>query len=278
MEIKRIWDILVRRKWVILQGFIVVYGIIAIATFLKPKTYLAEVKALIESEGTQEALLRSMGLEELNQMLSASNISQTASVMEVESAKMLSKSVLDKVAQKLNLRMPDGSYVPGPNLAYAQGTFSWKSLRGLKIKPAKRSAMFFVQGYSPNPQEAQDLANALAEIYIAEDVARKHRETADAARFADEQSKIAKRDWNEAKRKLREFQEQEGVVDISVELQTLITEIADLRAQQNMMDLSLQEIGAMEADLQGQSSMVGGSTISSHSQISNLKADLAARE
>lgn len=65
MEIKRVWDIIVRRKWVIIQGFVVIFGIIAIATFLKPKTYLAECKCLIESEGSQEALLRSMGLEEV---------------------------------------------------------------------------------------------------------------------------------------------------------------------------------------------------------------------
>jgi len=278
MEIKRIWDIIVRRKWVILQGFVVVYGIIAVATFLKPKTYLAEVRAVIEGEGSQNALLRSMGLEDIGQMLGQAGASQTAGIMEVESFKMLSKPVLDKVAQKLNMRMPDGSYVAGPTLALAQGIFTWKSLRGLKIKPSKRSLAFNIQGYSPNKQEAQDLANALAEVYIAEDVARKHRETADAARFADEQSKIAKRDWNEAKRKLREFQEQEGVVDISVELQTLINEIADLRAQQNMMSLTLQEIGVMEANLQGQSSMVGGTTISNQAQISKLKDALATRE
>ncbi|MFH0880145.1 MAG: hypothetical protein V2A34_10575, partial [Lentisphaerota bacterium] len=278
MEIKRVWDIIVHRKWVIIQGFVVIFGIIAVATFLKPKTYLSECKCVLEGEGTQEALLRSMGLEEVSEMLFSASLSQTSSIMEVEATKMLSKPILDKVAQKMNMRGEDGGYVPGPTLTLATGTFTWKAQRGLKIKPSKRSMVFAIQGYSDNPQEAVDMANMLADVYLAEDVARKHRETADAARFADEQSKIAKRDWNEAKRKLREFQEGEGVVDVPTEVTTLISEIADLRAQQNIMNLSLQEINTMEANMQGQSAMVGGSTISSQTQIAKLKEELAGRE
>jgi tyrosine-protein kinase Etk/Wzc len=278
MEIKKVWDILVRRKWVIIQGFVVIFGIIAIATFLKPKTYLAECKMVLEGRGTQEALLRSIGLEGISEILFSANLSQSNSAMEIEGMKMLSKPVLDKVSQKLNMRNEDGSYVPGPSLLMAKGTFQWYPQRGLAIKPSKKSSSFAIQGYSPFPQEALDLANTLAEVYLAEDVARKHRETADAARFADEQSKIAKRDWNEAKRKLREFQEQEGLVDINAETQDLINQISSLRAQENMANLSMFEISTMEANLQGQSANVGGTTISGQNHIAALKNELATLE
>lgn len=278
MEIKRVWDILIRRKWLIIQGFIVVFGIIAVTTFLKPKTYVAECKLVIEGTGTQEALLRSMGLEEVSEVLFSANLSQSSSKTEVEVLKMLSKPVLDKVTQKLNMRDTDGNYLPGPSLIMASGTFKWMAQRGVTVKPSKKSTVLSVKGYSPNPQEALDLANTLAEVYLSEDVARKHRETADAARFADEQSKIAKRDWNEAKRKLREFQEEDGIVDVSSEIQSIIQQVSNLRAQQSMLNLSIQEINTMEANLGGQSDMVGGSTISSQSQISQLKLELASLE
>jgi tyrosine-protein kinase Etk/Wzc len=191
---------------------------------------------------------------------------------------MLSKPVLDKVVQKLDMRGPDGNYVPGPTLVLKSMTFKWWALRGLKIKPSKKSPSFTIQAYSPDPQEALDMANTLAEVYLADDIARKHRETADAARFADEQSKLAKRDWNEAKRKLREFQEQEGVVDIPTEVSTMINQIANLRAQQDMMDLTLQEINTMEQNFQGASEQIGGSTISQQNQISYLRSQLAQLE
>lgn len=278
MEIKHVWDILVRRKWVLVQGFIVIFGIILIATLLKPKTYLAECKLVIEGEGTQEALLRSIGLEEVSEMLFSANLGQSSAMNEVETMKMLSKPILDKVAQKLDLREADGSYTPGPSLKLTPVTFQWYALRGLKVKPSKKSPSFSIQGYSPDPQEALDLSNTLSEVYLAEDIARKHRETADAARFTDEQSKIAKRDWNEAKRKLREFQEQSGVVDISTEINTIINQIASLQAQQGVMDLSLQEINTMEQNSQGQTSLIGGSTISEQNQIAFLKTELAKLE
>ncbi|RJP77816.1 MAG: polysaccharide biosynthesis tyrosine autokinase, partial [Candidatus Zixiibacteriota bacterium] len=98
------------------------------------------------------------------------------------------------------------------------------------------------------------------------------------ARFADEQSKIAKRDWNEAKRKLRDFQEQENVVDVSNEVQALITQMSQLRAQQNMADLNMEEINSMEANLGGTAAMVGGTTISGQSHIGQLKGQLASME
>lgn len=278
MEIKHVWDILVRRKWLIIQGFVVVFGIILAATFLKPKTYLAESKLVIEGEGTQEALLRSIGLESISEMLFSANLGQSSSIIEVEMLKMMSKPILDKVTQKLDMHEPDGSYTPGPSLVLTNMTFQWYALRGLKVKPSKKSPVLYVQAYSPDPQEALDLSNTLAEVYLAEDVARKHRETADAARFADEQSKIAKRDWNEAKRKLREFQEAEDVVDVSAEVATLISQMSQLRAQQDMMDLSLQEINTMESNYSGQTSMIGGSTISSQNQIAFLKTELATLE
>jgi capsular exopolysaccharide synthesis family protein len=279
MEIKRVWEILIRRKWIIIQGFVVIFGIIMIATLLKPKTYLAECKLIMEGQGTQEALLRSIGLESVSEVLFAANLGQGSSMSEIEVMKMVSKPILDKVTQKLDLRSADGTYLPGPSLALIPQTFQWGALRGIKVKPSKKSPSFTMQGYSPNQQEALDLANTLAEVYLAEDVARKHRETADAARFADEQSKIVKRDWNEAKRRLREFQEQEGIVNVSSEVDALITQISSLRAQQNMMTLSLQEINTMEEGLQGgQADMVGGSTISDQKQIAYLKSQLADLE
>lgn len=283
MEIKKVWDILFRRKWIIIQGFVVVFGIIAIATFLKPKTYMAECKIVIEGRGTQEALLRSIGLEEVSEVLFAANLGQANSQMELEALKMMSKPVLDKVAQKLNLRTGDGSYLPGSSLLVAQGTFQWYAQRGVSVKPSRKSQLMSVVGYSPNPQEALDLSNTLAEVYLQEDVARKHRETADAARFADEQSKIAKRDWNEAKRKLREFQEQEGLVDINAEASDLIGQISSLRAQENMANLDMTDINTMEANLQGQSpeqqtALVGGSSILNQSRIGSLKSQLSDLE
>jgi len=278
MEIKHVWEILVRRKWIIVQGFVVIFGIILVATLLKPKTYMAETVLVIEREGTQEALLRSIGLESISEILFSANLGQDDAVHEVETMRMLSKPVLDKVAQKLDLVQPDGNYVSGPSLKLVSKTFQWGALRGVKVKPSRKSPVFNIQGYSPNPQESLDLANTLAEVYLATDVARSHRETADAARFADEQSKLAKRDWNEAKSKLREFQEQGGIVDVSTEVNSLISQISSLRAQQGVLDLSIQEISTMNQNYQGESGQIGGTTISDKHQIAYLRTQLSQLE
>jgi len=278
MEIKNVWDIIVRRKWVILQGFIVIFGISLVGTLLKPKTYFAETLLVIEGAGTQEALLRSIGLEAISEILFSANLQQNSGVVEVEMKRMLSKPVLDRVAQKLDLRQADGRFTPGPSLKLIPQAFQWGSLRGLKVKPSKKSPLFTIQGYSPAPQEALDIANTLAEVYLSTDIERSHRETADAARFADEQSKLAKRDWNEAKRKLLEFQENGGILSVSAELSNLINQIASLRANQDMIGLSLQEYSTIDDNYNGESEQIGGSTISGKNQISYLRSQLASLE
>ncbi len=277
MEIKKLWDIILRRKWIIFQAFVLIFAVVIIGTLLKKPTYLAEDYLVIEQHGTQEALLRSIGLEQVSEILFSMNLGQKSSIVYIEMMKIMTKPILDEVVKRMDLRGPGDELIPGPKLKLPSRTFSWFPLKGVAVKPHKLANILVIQGYSPNPQEALDLCNTLAQVYIESDIASKHKETADAARFAEEQSMRAKADWNEAKKRLKEYQEAEGLVDFSSEAQILINNIAKLRADQDLLELSRNEISKY-GDAIPDPFKIGGDYLSRAGQIGQLKTSLAQLE
>jgi capsular exopolysaccharide synthesis family protein len=277
MEIKKLWDIILRRKWIIIQAFVLVFAIILIGTLLQKPTYFAQCNMLIEQQGTQEALLRSIGLEQVSEMLFSMNLGQRSGVVAVEVMKIMTKPVLDRVTQRLDMKDWRGEPMQGPDLKIPSPTFFWFPLRGVSVKPHKQANIMTIAGYSPEPQEAIDLCNTLAQVYMETDIESKHKETADAARFAEEQSIRAKADWNEAKRKFKEYQEVEGLVDFDVEANILINKIADLRADQNVLELALKESERYQETIPDPY-LIGGASLSNAGQISQLKSALADLE
>ncbi|MBC8276686.1 MAG: polysaccharide biosynthesis tyrosine autokinase [FCB group bacterium] len=277
MEIKKLWDIILRRKWIIIQAFVIIFAVILIGTLLQTPTYFALCHVVIEQQGTQEALLRSIGLEQVSEMLFSMNLGQKSSMVNIEMMKIMTKPILDKVAERMDLRNDKGEIVPGPSLNITNPTFFWFPLRGILVKPHKQSNVMQISGYSADPQEAILFCNTLTQVYFDSDIEGKHKETQEAAHFAEEQSIRAKADWNEAKRKFKEFQESENLVDFSTEANIIINQIAQLRADQNLLELALGEAGGIDTGILDPY-MIGGQSLSNAGQISQLKGNLAQLE
>jgi|GEM_PF-1172692 len=277
MEIKKLWEVILRRKWIIIQAFVIVFSIVLIGTLLQTPTYTAFCYVVIEQQGTQEALLRSIGLEGVSEMLFSMNLGQKSSIVNIEIMRIMTKPILDEVVKRMDLRDSKGEFISGPSIKVTNPTFFWFPLRGVAVKPHKQANIMTVNGYSPNPQEAIDFCNILTQVYVEADIETKHKETTEAANFADEQSIKAKNDWVEAKRRLKEFLEVEGMVDIDAEAQITLNQIAQLRADQNLLELSIRE-SQNNQDFNLDPYMIGGQTLSSAGQVGQLKGNLAQLE
>ena len=277
MELKKLWEIILRRKWIIVQAFVLIFAVITIGTLMKTPTYRAECYIVIEQQGTQEALLRSIGLEQVSEILFSMNLGQKSSLVMIEMMKIKTKPILDEVVREMDLKNDKGEYVPGPSLVVTNPIFFWYPLWGIAVKPHKQANVMVISGYSLEPQQAIDFCNTLTRVYIQSDIESKHKETTEAALFAEEQSIKAKADWNEAKRTYKEFQEAEGLVDFSVESQILINRIAELRAEQNFIELSIKE-GEKYGGTVTDPYQIGGQVLSNAGQIGQLKGTLALLE
>ena len=277
MEIKKLWEIILRRKWIIIQVFVLVFSIILIGTLLKTPTYQAYSFVVIEQQGTQEALLRSIGLEQVSEILFTMNLGQKTSLITVEMMRIVTKPILDEVVKRMDLRNDKGELIPGPVIKVVKQTFFWYPMWGVSVKPHRAENIMTVIGYSADPQEAIDFCNTLTQVYIESDIETKHKETSEAARFTEEQSIKAKADWNEAKQKLKEYQEAEGLIDFGMEANILINKISGLRADQNIIDLALSEADKYDGEILDPY-LIGGSSLSTAGQVAQLKNSLSVHE
>ena len=61
MEFLKIWEILLRRKWIFISAFLGFFGIVVLGTILITPTYKAKAKLIIETSDTISSLLSSLG-------------------------------------------------------------------------------------------------------------------------------------------------------------------------------------------------------------------------
>ena len=63
MELKKIWEIIWRRKWIVIQAFFVISLSSIIGSFLLPLVYETSAEILIKTSDTASSLLSNIGLK-----------------------------------------------------------------------------------------------------------------------------------------------------------------------------------------------------------------------
>ena len=242
MEFTVLWTILKRRKWLILQCMFVVTLLSYLFSVFREPIYTASATILLEDVTTQSSLLRAIGLEEISDLLSTTSMGGGREAILVETMKIRSKGVLEEVIRRLDLRDEHGNPIPIGRLRTSPSVLRWKPQIGLKIQQVSHTNALTLTGYSPDREEVKKIVETVIEVYKEQDINARHAETQSAAEFVLGQSANAMELWNKARSDLEAFQQQSGVVDLTQDMQLLISQIAELRAEREMLQLANQEI------------------------------------
>ncbi|KPL07114.1 hypothetical protein AMJ86_05775, partial [bacterium SM23_57] len=283
MEFTVLWTILKRRKWLIIQCVFVVTLLSYLFSVFREPIYTSTATIILEHLTTQSTLLRAIGLEEISNLLSTTGMGGGREEMFVEILKIRSKGVLEEVIRRLDLRDEHGNPVTIGELRTPPSIFRWKPERGMKVQQVSHTNAMSITAYSPDREEAKRIVNTIIEVYQEQDISARHAETKSAAEFVLEQSLNAKDLWTRARSDLEVFQREAGVVDLTQEMQLLIHQIAQLRAEHEMLQLSTQEIVYNDtAGIGGP--IIGGITFSQlqgilalRGRLSDLETDLQGK-
>jgi capsular exopolysaccharide synthesis family protein len=148
------WRIIRIRKTVILAVFLLVVITATLVTFILPEAFASTARIKIEREGSD--------IQELSGLPTVS--SYDPYFIQTEFEVIQSEVILDRVIEAMNLNEEWGKRYAGNQPLKTPE--SRRILQGqINLRPVRNTSLIEIQVYSEKPQEAADLANAIAKAY-----------------------------------------------------------------------------------------------------------------
>lgn len=161
-NIKDYFQILIRRRWVVISFSTIVVTVVTIATFMMAPLYRSEVKLIIEGEN---ANVRSA--EEASN--AGSSIDVFESYLATQIALITSDAIAGKVYEEFQLNEHPRYKKKVGLTRFLQKGFS----KDIYIEQVKGSRMITLAVENPDPKLAANLANRLAEVYAKDNLMRR---------------------------------------------------------------------------------------------------------
>jgi capsular exopolysaccharide synthesis family protein len=120
----------------------------------------------------------------------------------------------------------------------------------IEIKIVGATDVIKISYKSKKPQEAADVVNTLMNVYIENQTNKNRYEVISVRKFINQQLPNVEKEVLEAEAKLRQFREQNRVVDLSKEADTTVLEIAALNRQITTLESDLNAVKAQSIRLQ----------------------------
>ena len=148
------WRIIRIRKTIILAVFFLVVLTATLVTFILPEAFSSTARIKVEREGSD--------IPELGSLPTAT--SYDPYFIQTEFEVIQSEVILDRVIERMNLNEEWGKrYAGGVPLKTHE---TRRILRNqINLRPVRNTSLIEIEVYSEKPQEAADLANAIAEAF-----------------------------------------------------------------------------------------------------------------
>jgi capsular exopolysaccharide synthesis family protein len=161
-NIKDYFQILLRRRWVIISFFTICVTVVTLGTFLMTPLYRSEVKIIIEGENTnvrsaEETASAGSGVDVFEYYLST------------QIALIKSDAIVGKVYEEFKLD-ENPRYKKKVGLAKI---FQRRFIKDVYIEQVKGSRMITISVENPDPKLAFDVANRIAEVYTKDNLMRR---------------------------------------------------------------------------------------------------------
>jgi capsular exopolysaccharide synthesis family protein len=249
------WQILVKRRWLVLGILAGVVALALLATLMATPIYRATAVLQLEKDGTQvvqvEGIQPGEGGADATFLQTQYELLQSRSLAErVANELDIAPATLERLREPgwfdrmLALLRPAKRPSADPAQAARDQAGSDSAAAGLvqaglTVEPVRNSQLVKVHYDSPSPQFSARVANAVADGFIASGLERRFGASSYAKTYLEDQLKLAKARLEESERKLVGFAQQENLVSTGEDGQSL--------AAQNLTELNGQ-LAAAQSD------------------------------
>ena len=226
MEIRKYFEIIWKRKWVLISSFCIIVILVVIATNVLTPIYEATTKVLIEQSSALSAIMSSLNVP-TNPLLTP-NLTNIAYGYDTEITLVKISPILQKLIANLNLKDRKGE-----TLKPAKVPFSITRLilpqPYIAVDQYLSSNILEITGGSTNPAEAAKISNELAKLYIDNTVGEVKKSFRAARLFIENQMKDPKEKYYKSLLERKLFMTEESTVDLTREISELLVTITKLK-------------------------------------------------
>jgi uncharacterized protein involved in exopolysaccharide biosynthesis len=251
---RRVLQVLFKYRRIIRNIFLAVSLPLLLIVLMAPQKYRGTAKVFIKPN---RAFLA-------ENMLS---VSTSTEVLNTEIQLIRSKEVLGRLAKEM----------PFPD----DGFFASGSPYGIEAAPIRATSIIQMSLTSTNPEWAAKAVNRAAELYQEQSL--NVRRTQGIEKFYDEQDRRLRSELLKAEQELKEFQEREGIVDATKEVDASLTALASVEKSLKDTDSMIREtekkIVMLEQQLKTQQATVSSSkSITVDPAYAAIRSRLTERE
>jgi capsular exopolysaccharide synthesis family protein len=251
------WQILRKRRWLVLGVLASVLALTLLVTLLTPAVYRATVTLQIDREAMQVVQVEGMEAQETAansgdfyetqyQLLQSRALAErVADNLKLAGSpkirNLASHSWFDRIRESLRPQAHEeadreaGASSARQSLADAVGLVQ----AGLSIEPVSNSRLVKINFDSGNPQFSANVANAISEGFIAQQLERKFDASSYAKKYLEDRLRQLKAKLEQSERELVAFAQKENIVNVGENQQSLVsqnlselnTQLADAQAQ-----------------------------------------------
>lgn len=244
MELKTYWEIIRRRKWIILQAVAIITGIALLGSFLISPIYSISAKVHLEIGNRKPTFVTDPMVVPQPQTLGETSVAEPRNMVDTYIALANTKPVVAKVIKDLDLKDILGKPIEVKD--FVIGILRYPKLivlqkKGVRLKRLGAAEVIEISGYSPRREEAATIANLVAHSFI-DYLAQLYRKEVTSSRL------VLGKQLEEVKKKLQKAQEAEEafrvknkLVEPAVQISTLITENSSLEMRRNEVERNLKE-------------------------------------
>jgi capsular exopolysaccharide synthesis family protein len=257
-----------QRRW--LPGtaiFLIVFALFAVTGSMKKPIYLAESKLRFHRINTTSSLT---GVA--TEISKLESLNEKNSPLKTESEIIRSLPVVRKVIDRMQLKDQKGQPLKPKDF-----------IKKLGVDDVMGTDIMKVSYTDTNPQRAAMVVNTLIDIYLEHNILANRAEAVAARKFIQQQLPQAEFTVQQAEANLREFKEENKVVDLAQEASRSVEVIADLQKQINQAQSQMAEVQAQSQVIRDKLAMssqeaVARTTVSQSTGVQDVLKELQQLE
>jgi succinoglycan biosynthesis transport protein ExoP len=282
MELRRYWEIFLRRKWVFLAVFFIIASTVITGAYCLTPAYKATAKVSIETSTALSTLLSLLSVD-TKRVSSAPDGAEKYELMGDDVVKATVRPLLRQLIFNLQLRDRDHDLIEPDELIDP----SLKKLilpePYIEVEQYEDTNIIEIAAISSYAEEAMMIANTLADLYIEDQLNQKRAEYGNARKFIQSKIDNERSKYFSLLKSIRDYSTDEKIVDLDTEIENDLTRLSELHESYEQIKLSIADSRASIKKIAGQWSgikefRVASSEIEDSSLLQSLKEDLYGYE